>query len=277
MRHDLFVFLLALFDHWIAIVSGGVLSVVVIFVEKKFHRTISWKHVAWVMVTAFVVSCFLTWRDEYTTAERRGNEIGRLNGIIGQMRETKPPQPAVAVFAECDPIPLSIEIPPHGTIRIVPVNEKGMKAVNWGSHEIENDADKPKQWPGKEKLLRARRLHDPGVIGYRCEISNHGKVNLLNVGIPMRFWFGNKGGDQNAVKYTPIIGPLDAGKDFVLYFVNDCPTNAEAVLPDDAIVIVAGETASRKTKLYLPERNPLDPIMMWFPTKIRWVGSTACD
>ena len=187
------------------------------------------------------------------------------------------PQPIIAVFAKCDSTALSFGIPPHDAIRIVPVNEKGMRSVNWGSYEIANNTDKPMQWPDKDKFLQARKQHDTGGFGYRCEISNHGEVNLIDVAMPMRFWFGGKGGEENAVKYTPIISPLDVGKAFVLYFVNDCPVYSSAVLPDYATVLVVGETTRRNTKLNLPHRNPVDPIMMWFPTKIRWIGSTQCE
>jgi hypothetical protein len=32
------------------------------------------------------------------------------------------PEPTIAIFAKCDMVPLPIKIPPHGQIRIVPVN-----------------------------------------------------------------------------------------------------------------------------------------------------------
>ena len=185
-------------------------------------------------------------------------------------------QPVIAVFAKCDMIVLPVEIPPHDSIRLVPVNEKGMRAVSWGSFELTNDTDKPRRWPEMDKLLEARRQHDFGEFVYRCEISNHGAVNLLDVAIPLRFWFGEKGGDENAVKYTPIISPLDVSHSFTLYFVNDCPIGATAILPDDVSVLVDGESIRRNTKLNLPNRDPVDPIMLWPSTKIRWIGSTQC-
>jgi hypothetical protein len=93
----------------------------------------------------------------------------------------------------------------------------------------------------------------------------------------MRFWFGDKGGEENAVKFTPIISPLDAGGSFSLYFVNDCPINVSGVLPDQVTLLVVGETKRRTTQLNLPHRNPIDQIMMWFPTRVRWIGGEPCD
>jgi hypothetical protein len=155
-----------------------------------------------------------------------------------------------------------------------------METTKWGgAFEIPNDTDRSRKWPDKSKLLEARKINDFGFFCfcYRCEVSNHGAVNLFDVAIPMRFWFGNKGGEENAVKFAPVISPLDVEKASVLYFVNDCPVLANGILPDDASVIVAGETVRRSTKLNLPERNPVDRIMMWFPTKVIWVGSTQCE
>jgi hypothetical protein len=207
--------------------------------------------------------------------------IGHLWPVTPKSTETPSlphPEPVIAVFAKCDMTSLPIEIPAHSFIRIVPVNKKGMKSFNWGSREISNDTDKAMQWPGRDKLLEASSEHDPGIFVYRCEISNHGEVNLLDVAIPIHFWFqGDAGGDANATRFTPIITPLDVGHSFVLYIVNDCPVQASGVLQDFATVLVVGESKRRTTKLNVPNRDPSDQIMMWFPTKVRWVGSTLCE
>jgi len=186
-------------------------------------------------------------------------------------------QPIIAVFAKCDLIGFPIEILPQNAIRIVPINERGMKSISWGSFEIRNDTKKTTQWPEKAKMQQAARQHDLGVFAYKCEVGNHGGTNLFDVAMPMRFWFGDKVGEENALKYTPIISPLDAGHSFPLYFVNDCPTEASGILLENATVRVAGETMRRTTKLNLPNRNSADPIMFWPPTKIRWVNSTRCE
>jgi hypothetical protein len=206
-------------------------------------------------------------------------QVAHIEGHQGQQELPPPPKsgPNVAVFMKCDLMGIPITMPPHTFMRLVPVNEAYMKANPWGSYEVRNDGEKGLQWPDKAKLLEAKRLHDLGVFVYGCDVSNHGQVNLLDVAVPMKFWFGDRGGEQNAVKYAPIISPLDAGQKFTLYFVNDCPTNASAVLPDEATIRVVGETERRTTKLNLPHRNPVDQIMMWFATKMKWIGATPCN
>jgi len=188
-----------------------------------------------------------------------------------------PPQPALAIFAECDISGMPITIPPHARLRLVPVNPRRMKATQWGSYDVPNDTDKNQQWPSKKLLDESAKKHDFGSFVYKCEVSNHSQVNVLDVAIPMRFWFGNKGGEENAIKFTRIISPLDAGHSVVLYFVNDCPTSASGVLPDEASLLVVGETERRTTRLNLPHRNPTDPIMMWFPTTVRWISGEPCE
>src|ERR1017187_10227854 len=132
-------------------------------------------------------------------------------------------EPELAIFMKCDMTGLPVTVPPGGAIRVVPVNEKYIRSNGWGSYEVRNDGMKPMRWPDEKKLQAAKRQHDVGGFCYRCEISNHGRVGVLDVAVPVRFWFGNKGGEQNAVKFTPIVSPLDAGQTSTLFFVNDCP------------------------------------------------------
>jgi hypothetical protein len=127
--------------------------------------------------------------------------------------------------------------------------------------------------PKSSTFDEAKRKHDFGVFCFRCEIGNHGRINALDVAIPMKFWFGNKGGEQNAVKFTPIVSPLDAGQNSAIYFVNDCPSLAVAVLPDAVSLRIVGESRTRSAKLNLPHRNPGDSIIMLTPTKTSVVSS----
>lgn len=186
-------------------------------------------------------------------------------------------EPELAIFMKCDMTGLPVTVPPGGAIRVVPVNEKYIRSNGWGSYEVRNDGMKPMRWPDEKKLQAAKRQHDVGGFCYRCEISNHGRVGVLDVAVPVRFWFGNKGGEQNAVKFTPIVSPLDAGQTSTLFFVNDCPMLATAILPDAVSLRIVGEATGRIVRLNLPHRNPVDPIMMWFPTNVKWVGATACE
>jgi hypothetical protein len=222
-----------------------------------------------VLVLAVCAVCsYAVWRGAYHRDSEATQTTREQPAVI---------QPPLAIFAQCDMSGLPVTIPPHERLRVVPLNPKRMKTTNWGSYDIPNDTDKPQQWPDKRKLEESKKKHNFGVFDYRCGISNHGQVNVLDVAMPMRFWFGNKGGEENAVKFTPIISPLDAGHSAALYFVNDCPINVSGILPDQASLLVVGEMKRRSTKLNLPNRNPIDPIMMWFPTKVRWIGGEPCE
>jgi hypothetical protein len=49
------------------------------------------RHVMWIMLVAVSVSCFVAWRDEYTSAEWRGNRIANLESQLEQTRANKSP------------------------------------------------------------------------------------------------------------------------------------------------------------------------------------------
>jgi hypothetical protein len=192
-----------------------------------------------------------------------------------------PSVPPVAIFADCQIVSLPIVIPPQTSLYLVALNEKRMRskgAANWGLYEVPNRGDKPMQWPSKERM---REKVPPGTFpnpfAYKCDFSNHSQVNVLDVSVEMRIWFGNKGGEENAVRFTPILSPLDAGSHFVFYVVNDCPSQASAIMPDKIGVRVIGEAARREVLLSRPNRNPIESIMSFFPTPKQWIGEMPCQ
>lgn len=189
-----------------------------------------------------------------------------------------PPPPNVAILAKCGLAPLPVTIAPHGTIRVVAINEHAFRSSNnWGVEEIENNSSDAKQWPDKQKMREAQAQHDPAVIPFKCEVSNHGTTNLVDVALPLHFWFGNNPrGEQNAVKYAVTISPMDAGSTVDVYFVNDCPLFAVAVIQPSGTTLVAGESSRRSVPINLPNRTPIDPILMWIPATTHLVGATAC-
>lgn len=201
--------------------------------------------------------------------------------------ETKPfsapPPPAapldLAIFMECNIKGLPLTIPALSAIQVVPVNEAYMRSNHWGSYKINNDTSSPKQWPDPKVMRDAKRQHDPGVFAYDCKITNIGSSDVLDVSIPIRFWFGQKGGEQNAVPFATIISPLYPGASHSedIYFVNDCSVSAAALLPSSVTLQVIGEAKRRRVALDLPHRNPVEPLMMWFPTKIQFVRATQCN
>ncbi|HEV2549850.1 MAG TPA: hypothetical protein VGU20_21240 [Stellaceae bacterium] len=183
----------------------------------------------------------------------------------------------ISLLSECRMSSLPISIPPHGVLHLVPLNSRRLKAVKWGLYDVHNDQGDAKAWPTEDQLNLAKQQHDPGVFVYRCDLSNHGRSNILNVAIPMRFWFGNEGGEANALHYSAVVSPLDAGETFVFYLVNDCPVHASGVVPDTARIKIGGESAWRDVPLNRTYKNPVEQIMMFFPTKVRWIGGEPCE
>jgi hypothetical protein len=174
-------------------------------------------------------------------------------------------------------IPFPISIPTHGRVAVVAINEKRFRSNPWGVIEIRNDRSESAEWPPKEKFALAAEQHDFGGFGYQCDISNHGKANIANVSIPFRFWF-DKGGEENAVKFSPVASPLDVGSTFTFYFINDCPALASGVMPETVRVKLSGGALQwRDVPMDRQFKNPIEQIMMFFPTHIRWVGELPCE
>jgi hypothetical protein len=122
-----------------------------------------------------------------------------------------------------------------------------------------------------------------GVFAYRCEITNLGDINLLNVVIPFEFWFQSasggeqKGGEENAVKYEVVLSPIRAGASARFYAVNDCNIMATGILQNTARVRVSGMTKWQEVPLGRKFQNPIEQIMMFFPSRVRWIDRGECE
>jgi septal ring factor EnvC (AmiA/AmiB activator) len=90
----LWIFVLAVWHHWEPLVLGGVVGVVIFLYEHRKKEPIPWRLIGYIIAAALLVSCFSAWKDQYTSAEWRGAEIGRLttllqakNDQIGQLQD----------------------------------------------------------------------------------------------------------------------------------------------------------------------------------------------
>jgi hypothetical protein len=162
------------------------------------------------------------------------------------------------------------------------LNQKFMLSQHWGLADIPNRTDKQQQWPSKETMdmeTKKRKADphygNPGAFGYKCDVSNHSQVDVLDVAVRMTFWYGNQVKNDNT-KYTAVLSPLDAGSHSTFYIFNDCPTNVAGFLPDSVDITVVGESGRRIVPPYLPHRSPIEPMFMFFPSKVQWVRQTPC-
>ena len=114
------------------------------------------------------------------------------------------PPPPVAIFADCEMTSIPLSIAPQTSLHMLALNKKFMLSQQWGLADIPNRSDKQQQWPTKEamasmmKRLNAQRPHfGPGVFGYKCDVLNDSKTNVLDVAITMTFWYDKQTGDDN--------------------------------------------------------------------------------
>jgi hypothetical protein len=82
MPANLWIFFLSVWRHWEPLVLGGGVGVFIFVYEHRKKEPIPWRLIGYIMAGALLVSCFSAWQDQYTSAEWRGIEISRLNGLM---------------------------------------------------------------------------------------------------------------------------------------------------------------------------------------------------
>jgi hypothetical protein len=183
----------------------------------------------------------------------------------------------IGLLGDCRQFSMPITVPAHDAIHLLPMNPRRVKTTGWGIYDITNDTSEQMQWPSKEMMAESQEKHNFGSFIYQCEISNIGTINLTNVGIRTRVWFGNAGGEETAVKYDVMVSPLNAGQSSRFYVVNDCEVIVNAVIPDTAIVKEIGMTKWEEVPLGRKFKNPIEQIIMLFPSTVRWLGGESCE
>lgn len=191
-----------------------------------------------------------------------------------QLADTKPTETPTAIYMECNMTPLPITIAPRSAIHLIPLNKKRMQSVRWGFNDVHNDSPVERQWPDKVVMKKATQSHNPAIFIWRCEVSNHGTANVLDIAMPIKIWFGN---EKPEVIYKAIITPLDAGTTFSFYPVNDCPETVSAVWPDTVKLQMLGEAQRREVPLRRTFKSPIDQIMMFFGSTSRIIGGEPCE
>jgi hypothetical protein len=185
-----------------------------------------------------------------------------------------PPTADTAIFMESEIAALPITVLRHSKINVVPLNKRTIQASNWGIFVVPNDSDRDQKWPDKHTMVTARTAHNPGIWAWRCTLTNHGPTNLLSAAVPIRIWFGN---EKPELVHTVIASPLDSGKDFTFYLVNDCHELVNAVWPDTATVQIFGESHPRSVPLRRTYKTPIDQIMIFFGSTTRLIGGEPCE
>jgi hypothetical protein len=183
---------------------------------------------------------------------------------------------ATAIFMESQIAPLPISIPPGEVAHIVSLNKRKIaspNAVNWGFYTVANHEDTTRKWPDKKIMDHAREAHNFAIFAWKAEVSNHGPTTVIDLVMKIKLWFGNEKPEK---LYNVIVTPLDAGKTFVFYLVNDCPTTVSAVWPEKVALQVLGEQKKREVQLHRTYQSPIDQIMIFMGSTTRLVGDHPC-
>ncbi len=239
----------------------------------------------YVILVAVCIFTLLRWESAYGWRPSRrwgiaaGVSVALLAvssiGVQQQYRREHPRQdqimPTTALYMDCTMDYLPIHVGPRSMIHLLPLNPTATRKPNWGFSDVSNGGDKEFLWPDKKLLLSAK--HNPGTHIYRCDVSNHGTANIMDVAITFKLDFGEVTRDKrDEQEYTVIANPLDAGHNFVFYLVNECPIMVTAQYSDLARAQVVGEVEPRQIKLLKPQRHLLEQVMILFGSNISWLG-----
>jgi septal ring factor EnvC (AmiA/AmiB activator) len=82
MVHQFMSFLWMVFSKWQGYVTGGGITALLVVGERLAGKTLPKKVFVAIFVLSFLlVSMFVAWREEYTSAEWRGGEVSRLSAV----------------------------------------------------------------------------------------------------------------------------------------------------------------------------------------------------
>jgi hypothetical protein len=109
-------------------------------------------------------------------------------------------------------------------------------------------------------------------------VSNHGPAGIVYLGVPLDLlFFGTHGKKDVPLRYTAVVPALDSGKEFGFYIFNDCDVGVSAIWQQGAVAQMVGETRQRNVEIKRTYRSPVDQIMMFFPTTVRWTNEQVCE
>jgi hypothetical protein len=183
---------------------------------------------------------------------------------------TPPPQ-STEVYMECHQMTLPIRIPPGDTVHAKVFNKKQYGNTKSAMWDYRNYGTEERLWPDL-KIINSVK-YNPGVFGYECDVTNHAQTNLMDVTVQLSTNFP---GEKTPLINDAIISPLDAGKTFSFYLINECPVMLSVISPNLVMVHVFGEDKERVVPLHWPLRNPIEQIMIFMPSEVRWTGN-ACE
>lgn len=277
--------------NWVllSICLGAVVTIVVAILVSTWKGLLITLGILF-LFAIYPVVCLIRW----TVVESHSNHKTELAlrfaalaivavGLIYWARRSRPALPLIAI--QISPSNLPISIPAHSVASalqihpyIVPTAEK-----DW-LLKIANDTGKEGCWPSQKELDSMGPNGHETV--YRVEIGNHSHQTLTSGKIVFRLKYnkgsGPTGGcmppsdakdDQEDVVLLP---PLDPGKSFEFFAVNQSNLCAWLIPPSSATVVMDEDQKEKQATLTF-DKDPLYAMgaPVFSPTAVEWEGVPA--
>jgi hypothetical protein len=81
------LFVRAVLSHWLTLMSGGAIIVLVGFYERAAGKNVSWSIYVSLVCVLVVIASFLAWRDKHRELVKEQSEIDRLKQELYEERE----------------------------------------------------------------------------------------------------------------------------------------------------------------------------------------------
>jgi pimeloyl-ACP methyl ester carboxylesterase len=173
-----------------------------------------------------------------------------------QQKEQHPIEVSYTVSSLTNPI----TILPGQKLYFIPLNKaRSLNKRYINLMEVSNlEGNAPLLWPDSKILTENKHGF---FVAWRCDITNHGRDNLLEVEIPLVSAYPID--SSHSLWETSLIpvNPLDSGKTRTLYLVNDCSIQVSVKLPQFGSARTVGEETRRRFRLVLEDWHAKE---QWF-------------
>lgn len=157
---------------------------------------------------------------------------------------------------QCDTAFLPIVIAPHEKASVLLLSTK----PRWITEH--NPGEREFKWPDEQVQSE---------IAYSCGLTDHDAPVLEDIVIPLQVHIGQKSLTEE------IRASLFNQQTMVFYVVNQCATDADAIIPDTVTAVM--ETGGNREEIPLRGQPPssLGKIMFFFPSNFTWMDRPTCD
>jgi hypothetical protein len=192
-------------------------------------------------------------------------------------RDLWPKPPLIEMRISPSGFPISI--PPHSLVSILRVHPYiPLTDSNDWLLKDSNDTGKEVVWPSQTEIDSAPSEAHETV--YRVEVTNHSAETLVGGKLTFQLQYGPGASigcmpspDNAKAEDVVLISPLDPGKSFEFFAINQSDLCAWLIPPVSAVVRMANDEAERQVPVTF-DKDPLygSGAPSFIPTKIKWEG-----